>query len=104
LPYSPSARTDLMNRTIRTRWLALAPIIYVCCAFVVPACVAQAASSQPSSPQAPSAKPVPPIVHGGLPVVSPDGSRIAFSSNRDGNDDVFVISSDGSHETQLTRA
>jgi TolB protein len=42
--------------------------------------------------------------HGGLPVVSPDGSHIAFVSNRDGGEgDVFVIASDGTSETQLTR-
>jgi TolB protein len=42
--------------------------------------------------------------HGGQPVVSPDGSHIAFVSNRDGGeDDVFVIASDGTGETRLTR-
>ena len=44
------------------------------------------------------------VTHGGLPVVSPDGSHIAFVSNRGGGeDDVFVIASDGTNETQLTR-
>ena len=44
-----------------------------------------------------------PAIHGGLPVVSPDGSRIAFVSNRDGADDLFVIAADGTGETRLTR-
>jgi TolB protein len=35
--------------------------------------------------------------------VSPDGSHIAFFSNRTGADDVFVISTDGTRELQLTR-
>jgi len=44
------------------------------------------------------------LANGGSPAVSPDGLHIAFLSNRGGGeDDVFVIASDGSHETQLTR-
>jgi TolB protein len=44
------------------------------------------------------------VAHGALPVVSPDGLRVAFVSNRGGGeDDVFLISSDGRGETQLTR-
>lgn len=49
------------------------------------------------------AAPTPTPVHNGsLPVVSPDGSRIAFTSDRGGANDLFVISSDGSNERQLT--
>ncbi|HYI16346.1 MAG TPA: hypothetical protein VEX37_13205 [Thermomicrobiales bacterium] len=33
---------------------------------------------------------------------SPDGSRIAFFSNRDGNSDIYVINTDGSNLTRLT--
>ena len=33
---------------------------------------------------------------------SPDGSRIAFSSNRDGNFDIYTMSADGSGLTRLT--
>lgn len=40
--------------------------------------------------------------HGGAPVVSPDGMRIAFLSNRGGADELFVISADGTGELQLT--
>ena len=43
-----------------------------------------------------------PVHNGGLPVVSPDGLRIAFISNRGGADDVFVISTNGRNERQLT--
>lgn len=43
-----------------------------------------------------------PVVHGGLPVVSPDGSRIAFLSNCGGADDLFVVSADGTGEARLT--
>jgi tricorn protease len=36
------------------------------------------------------------------PRFSPDGSRIAFSSNRDGNNDVFVVATTGGKPRQLT--
>ena len=49
------------------------------------------------------ASPTPtPVRSSGLPVVSPDGSRIAFTSDRGGANDLFVISTDGSAERQLT--
>jgi tricorn protease-like protein len=38
------------------------------------------------------------------PAWSPDGRRIAFDSNRDGNFDIFVMNSDGSEVVQLTRS
>jgi TolB protein len=50
-------------------------------------------------------KPIPsshPVINGGLPIVSPDGSRIAFVSDRSGVTDLFVISADGTGEVQLT--
>jgi tricorn protease len=37
-----------------------------------------------------------------FPVWSPDGREIAFSSNRNGNDDVFVMNARGGQPTQLT--
>lgn len=50
-----------------------------------------------------SATPIPtPANNGGLPVVSPDGSHIAFISNRGGSNDLFIISADGTGEMQLT--
>ena len=42
------------------------------------------------------------VANGELPVVSPDGSRLAFLSNRGGAQDVFVIGTDGTGEKQLT--
>jgi TolB protein len=45
----------------------------------------------------------PPMIHGGAPAVSPDGSKIAFLSDRDGATDLFVIAADGTGETRLTR-
>jgi Tol biopolymer transport system component len=36
------------------------------------------------------------------PDISPDGSKIAFSSNRDGNFEIFIMNSDGSDLIQLT--
>ena len=43
-----------------------------------------------------------PVTGGGQPAVSPDGSRIAFVSDRDGVNDVYVISTDGAGEKRLT--
>lgn len=36
------------------------------------------------------------------PAWSPDGSKIAFSSNRDGNYDIYTMNADGSEVTQIT--
>ena len=38
------------------------------------------------------------------PAWSPDGRRIAFVSNRDGSDDIFVVNADGSGLRNLTRS
>jgi Tol biopolymer transport system component len=43
------------------------------------------------------------VEHGGAPAVSPDGTRIAFLSDRDGPTDVYVIGADGTGEIRLTR-
>src|ERR1041384_3420753 len=37
------------------------------------------------------------------PAVSPDGSKIAFTSDRDGTTDLYVMSADGSHVERLTQ-
>jgi Tol biopolymer transport system component len=44
-----------------------------------------------------------PVTNGGAPAVSPDGSRIAFLSDRGGATDLYVISADGAGERRLTR-
>ena len=36
------------------------------------------------------------------PVWSPDGSRIAFYSNRDGNFEIYVMNANGGHQRRLT--
>jgi TolB protein len=36
------------------------------------------------------------------PVWSPDGKQIAFNSDRDGDDEVFVMDADGTNVRQLT--
>ena len=38
------------------------------------------------------------------PSWSPDGSRIAFRSHRDGNEEVYVMAADGSQERNLSRS
>jgi TolB protein len=39
----------------------------------------------------------------GTPVWSPDGSKIAFTSDKSGNIDIWVIDADGSNMRQVTR-
>ena len=36
------------------------------------------------------------------PTWSPDGNRIAFQSDRDGNTEIYVMHADGSNQTRLT--
>jgi Tol biopolymer transport system component len=36
------------------------------------------------------------------PAWSPDGSKIAFVSQRDGNSEIYVMHADGSNQTRLT--
>ena len=36
------------------------------------------------------------------PAWSPDGKRIAFTSNRDGNYEIYVMNADGSHPRNVT--
>ena len=36
------------------------------------------------------------------PVCSPDGTKIVFNSNRDGDFDIFIMDADGSNQTRLT--
>ena len=38
------------------------------------------------------------------PAWSPDGSRIAFASNRNGNDDIFVMNANGTGQVNLTNS
>jgi len=38
----------------------------------------------------------------GAPGWSPDGQRIVFSSDRDGDDEIYIADADGSHVQQLT--
>ncbi len=66
-------------------------------------CVALVLMLSASLAAAGNGQPAPaPVVNGGLPAVSPDGSRIAFLSNRGGFQDLFVISADGTGENRLT--
>ena len=37
-----------------------------------------------------------------LPAFSPAGTQIAFQTNRDGNNEIYVMNSDGSSPTRLT--
>jgi TolB protein len=35
---------------------------------------------------------------------SPDGTKIAFNTNRDGNQEIYVMNADGSNPTNVSRA
>ena len=37
-----------------------------------------------------------------FPMISPDGSTIAFTANRDGNTEIYVMNTDGSNQTRIT--
>ena len=37
-----------------------------------------------------------------LPAWSSEGTKIAFSSRRDGNDEIYVMNADGTNQTRLT--
>ena len=39
----------------------------------------------------------------GEPTFSADGKKIAFTTNRDGNDEVYVMNADGTEQTNLTK-
>ena len=36
------------------------------------------------------------------PVFSPDGQKIAFTSTRDGNSEIYLMNADGTNQTRLT--
>src|SRR5215471_11371361 len=78
-------------------------LLALCCVGLIAETVPHATAEKNSKLPSQSPTPTPrPITFGGLPVVSPDGKRIAFVSDRTGNDDVYVISIDGRNEKQLT--
>ena len=37
-----------------------------------------------------------------FPIFSPDGTKIAFTSNRDGNTEIYVMNADGTDQTRIT--
>ncbi|MBI3995737.1 MAG: PD40 domain-containing protein [Nitrospirae bacterium] len=37
-----------------------------------------------------------------IPLLSPDGKKVAFVSNRTGFDEIYVMDADGRHQLQLT--
>ncbi len=60
------------------------------------AVVATSAAGRSQSP------PAQPAHHGANPAVSPDGQLIAFVSDRDGEEDIYVVKADGSSARRLT--
>ena len=94
-----------MTRTTTTGRFALSLVIG-CAIYLVSAADRVPARNGPAvfgswPNQAVSPAPAP-IINGGLPEVSPDGLHIEFVSDRAGNDDLFVISTNGTGEVQLT--
>ena len=101
-----------MIQAITTRWLALMTACVICSALAIPGGVSLTTtaraivSTSPIQATVPAgqatATPTPKPIYNGYPSVSPDGSHIAFTSNRGGDEDLFVISADGTGERQLT--
>ncbi len=58
----------------------------------------------PSRPGAPINLTQAPYASDGLPVWSPDGQHIAFVSDREGDEDIFLMAPDGLTVTRLTRS
>jgi len=50
------------------------------------------------------AQPTPPASHAAAPAVSPDGQWIAFTSDRDGTSQIYVIRPDGTGERRVTNS
>jgi Tol biopolymer transport system component len=97
-----------MDHTIRGRILIATATILVTSGLALAASdgspASRAVANQQPRQQAATPTPARPVTNGGQPVVSPDGSHIAFLSDRSGGeDDVLVVASDGTNETQLTR-
>ena len=92
-----------MIEVTTVRWLALSVTIATCSMLAVFGinCVATPANAIVLAGQQ-TATPTPKPISNGYPSVSPDGSHIAFTSNRGGPEDLFVISADGTGERQLT--
>src|SRR2546422_274943 len=40
--------------------------------------------------------------HDGFPAWSPDGSKIAFSTDQDGNNEIYTMNADGTNQTDRT--
>lgn len=45
-----------------------------------------------------------PVTNGSHPVISPDGRHIAFTSNRDGTNDIYAMDGDGGNVLRLTNS
>ena len=91
-----------MNR--RPIVMSLLILFAICCACGIVETEPSAAVFQPAAitpTQSPSPTPRP-ISNGALPVVSPNGKYIAFSSDRSGAGELYLIRADGSGELQLT--
>jgi TolB protein len=82
----------------RSRPTHLLRSMLVACCFTVAGAALFAAAGTPGG-QAQAG----PVSHAGFPVWSPDGRRIAFSSDRHGSAQIWVMNADGSGQRALTR-
>jgi len=78
-----------MTRLLRV--LVAVSVLVVTCALLAPRAIDAAPAPAPSPARPPAAP-----VNDRWPRFSPDGSRIAFASNRDGSPGLYVMASDGS--------
>jgi TolB protein len=103
-PYYQSSSLRWGDTIMDRSWMKSLLVISAFCLWLAGTSAVTSRSASAVSEAQQTSSPTPkPILYGSLPVVSPNGRRIAFVSDRSGTDDLYVISVDSRNERQLTR-